>query len=251
MSVTDTLSSDNYRHLTSIEEGYFWFEGRILWIKSLISRYFDRSQVSTLSLADLGCGTGQVAKILNDEFSFKKVVLVDGHSYPIASWKDSQVCRLKQNLEEDLHFEEKVDLITCLDVLEHLKNDENFLKNVRKQLSQNGKLLLTVPAFSFLFSDWDKQWGHFRRYRIRDLKKTLQESGFSIEFSSYAWSFLLPAALLRLLSKHSHQEFPSVSKFVNGCLLTACRVEIALSRWFRIPLGTSVIVVAKPRCSEL
>ena len=76
------------------------------------------------------------------------------------------------------------------DVLEHIENDEVFLQDLSIKMNDGGVLLLSVPAFSSLWSSEDDIDGHFRRYTIATLRKVVQKTEFEIEYCSYFYSFL-------------------------------------------------------------
>ncbi|NBT58851.1 hypothetical protein EBT16_08725, partial [bacterium] len=130
--------------------------------------------------------------------------------------------------------------------MRHMKKDREFLSTVRSHLKPEGLLVLTVPAFSSLFSSWDELWGHYRRYSKSELQERLKANGFDILFASYFWSFLFPMAVLRKLSKKQETEFPTVKNGLNRFLIWSSQVELKISRFLRLPLGTSLIVVARP-----
>ena len=76
-------------------------------------------------------------------------------------FKNSDVRILNSNISS---LEEKFDTILYMDVIEHIENDIKELDQAISKLNKNGKLVIIVPAFSILFSDFDKSVGHFRRY---------------------------------------------------------------------------------------
>lgn len=94
------------------------------------------------------------------------------------------------------------DLVFALDVLEHLDDDALALREARRILVPGGLLLVTVPAWPFLWSEHDEALEHRRRYRRADLLNLLRGAGFEIERESY-FNFLLfgPAALYRLVRR--------------------------------------------------
>src|SRR5215510_9667171 len=72
------------------------------------------------------------------------------------------------------------DSIVCLNVLEHIEDDLFALAQMRDSLAPGGKLALLVPAHQFLYGEFDRAVGHFRRYSKRDLKERLQHTGFQV-----------------------------------------------------------------------
>jgi SAM-dependent methyltransferase len=94
------------------------------------------------------------------------------------------------------------------DVVEHISNDLCFLKTINFYMRPGGFLFITVPAYNILWSKEDVDAGHFRRYTLYELKKTLNKAGFKIEYATYIFSFLiLPIFLFRTI--------PDFFKFLN------------------------------------
>jgi SAM-dependent methyltransferase len=80
------------------------------------------------------------------------------------------------------------------DVIEHVRDDIAFVRSIRDLLAPGGKLYVTAPAYSFLWSDQDDLAGHFRRYTLQSLAATLQAAGLEVSFSTYFFR-LLPVAI--------------------------------------------------------
>jgi len=77
------------------------------------------------------------------------------------------------------------DTVVLINVLEHIEEDQKSLSNLYEILSDNGKIIIFVPAFNLLFGTIDKLVGHFRRYTKKDLRNKLEKSGFKVEKSFY------------------------------------------------------------------
>ena len=91
---------------------------------------------------------------------------------------------------------EKFDLVYSLNVLEHIENDMATLREIRRTMKNNAKLILYVPACPALFSAMDRSVGHYRRYKKSELRKKLNESGFLISQVRHVDSLGFFAALL-------------------------------------------------------
>jgi SAM-dependent methyltransferase len=142
-------------------------------------------------------------------------------------------------------------IAAALDVLEHHPHPERLLQEVRRVLTAQGTLIITVPAFQWMWSYADHVLGHYRRYTRRMLAAELEGAGFRIERISYFHSWLLPVAwLFRKIRAftgrtESADDLP-VPTIVNRILLGVCRVELWLMAWFDLPFGLSVFAVARP-----
>ncbi len=86
------------------------------------------------------------------------------------------------NIEKKKYFfgDMKFDCVVCLNVLEHIKNEEKALKNIHKLLKKGGKLILLVPAHKSLYSEFDRKIGHYRRYSLKEVSLKLNYSSFKV-----------------------------------------------------------------------
>jgi SAM-dependent methyltransferase len=142
-------------------------------------------------------------------------------------------------------------VVTMLDVLEHLEDDVAALREVARILRPGGIVLITVPAFSFLWSRHDELAHHYRRYRRFELCRRLREAGLEPQFVSYFNFFLFPAiALVRLATKalgirKEGSDFAATPVLLNGVLGALFGAERFLLRFMPLPFGVSVLAVAK------
>jgi len=143
-------------------------------------------------------------------------------------------------------------------VVEHIEKDKDFLLEINHYLTVDGILLITVPAYNFLWSNEDTDAGHFRRYTLRNLKKKLNEAGFKTIYSTYIFSFLiLPVFVFRTLpsflriaksgmEKYKKEHNVSGKGLVSKLLTNLLYYEMKQIRKNRkIPFGGSCLIVAK------
>ena len=90
-----------------------------------------------------------------------------------------------------------------LDVIEHIENDYDFLENtVNKLLKNDGKVIITVPAYQFLFGRHDIELKHYRRYNLKMMKELCNKTSFKIKKAHYFYaSLVLPRLISKLLNK--------------------------------------------------
>lgn len=132
------------------------------------------------------------------------------------------------------------DTVICLNVLEHIEDDRKALKRLHSLLKPHGRLALLVPAHPALYNGFDKGVGHFRRYRLPDLKRLLGETGFKPQ---RLWHFNALGAL---------------GWFVNGNLLRKTILPTGQMKLFdrlvpllkfeqrlTLPFGISIIAIAE------
>lgn len=162
------------------------------------------------------------------------------------------ITKAKQNKKIDVGFgdiekgkyffgDQKFDSIVCLNVLEHIKDDDSALNNLFKLLKKGGKLVLLVPAHQFLYGEIDMSISHFRRYNKPDLIKKLTGAGFKIQ-SSRNLNFLGALGWFvagKILKEKEVKEanikiFNRIAPFV-----------LPLEDLFEPPIGTSILTVAE------
>jgi 2-polyprenyl-3-methyl-5-hydroxy-6-metoxy-1,4-benzoquinol methylase len=101
----------------------------------------------------------------------------------------------------------RYDLVTAFDVVEHVEEDVRFLKTLRSRLTPEGRILVTVPAYSFLWSTFDEMNHHQRRYTRGGLRARLVQAGFLVERCTHFNTVLFPPiALVRLLEGRGRGE---------------------------------------------
>lgn len=133
------------------------------------------------------------------------------------------------------------DSAVLVNVLEHIKDDDGALLDLADALKPGGRLILWVPAFQLLYSDWDRQVGHYRRYRKGELGAKVTKAGFDLTEIRYvnsvgALGWLVLARMMRGNPTHKGQ----VKFFDSCCVPVLRRLE---SRW-AVPFGQSVFAVA-------
>lgn len=148
------------------------------------------------------------------------------------------------------------DLVTCLDVVEHLDDDTAALREMRRVLRPGGHLLVTVPAHPFLWGDQDEVNLHKRRYVADQLRERLIASGYTVVRLSYMNAVLFPpiaaVRMLRRLERRLRPRLPVQSDFrypapgpVNFALGHVFGAEGPILRRMDIPFGVSLFALAQ------
>lgn len=229
------------------EQNSFWFAHRLRCLTKVINRYPPKI------LLDIGGGNGQFSKHVQS-MNVETILLEPGTSGAYNALKNGVQHVINGSLQDAAFKNSSVDTISILDVLEHIEGDEQFLKEIHRILEVDGKLILTVPAYQFLYSDFDKEVGHYRRYTLKNLKQKLKNTGFEIEYRSYLFSFIpLPLLFGRLvLNKFKKKENRKATGHVkkSGLMGHILAPLLWIERGFiqnklRIPMGSSCLVVAK------
>ena len=244
---TSQIPDVHFESLAKLEASYWWHQSRLNWAEKIIRANFQ--EPSSLSVLDYGCGTGGFLHQLNSKIKFKASLGVDTAQEAI---KRTQIYSeyYKKIDPFDLNTIPGKDLIFLMDTLEHIEPAPVFLKNLLSRMDNGAHLLISVPAFSHLYSSWDKTVGHYRRYEKKYLTQLIDNAGGAILFKEYTFSYLYPAIMLtRVIGRAKYDndncEFPPVSPVLNRFLLQLNRIEIFCSKYFSFPFGSSLFCLIK------
>jgi len=244
-----------------VEDVHWWFVGRRRILLQVLNRYLGPNGSHQRRILDVGCGTGTMLTYLKS-FGDAEGVDIDEEAIGYCRERGLEGVRLGEaaNLPYDAA---SFDLVTALDVVEHLDDDEAAFAEIRRVLRPGGQLLVTVPAHRFLWGDQDEVNQHKRRYVAAELRQRLVATGFEIQRLSYMNALLFPPiAAARLLRRLEHRlrphtphqsDFrypaPSPLNFVLGHVFAA---EGAVLQRIDIPLGVSIMALAqKPKMTNL
>ena len=216
-----------------VEEKHPWFVARRALFGSLAG------DDKTAAIIDVGCGTGIFLQHLK-ELGYQNVAGVETSDGMRRKFRDSTIGVFQKIPERQFAK------LFLLDVLEHVQDDHDMLRETFNVLRPGGQLLLSVPAHPFLWSSHDETNRHFRRYRKRELREKLCSVGFIVERVSYWNMFLFPLCFLgRWLNgvgKGAGLEIGTPASFyIYGRLLC---LENWLFRIVNLPIGVSLISVA-------
>ncbi|MGB0408898.1 MAG: class I SAM-dependent methyltransferase [Opitutales bacterium] len=139
------------------------------------------------------------------------------------------------------------DTIINLDVIEHIKNDQEALNQIYEILAPSGRLLLSVPAHPFLYGPKDEQVGHYRRYSKSMLHERLDSAGFKnirIRYWNLA-GFLCVWLSLKVLNRQINETFRSSRRTRAQAMLNSL-----LRAWFQsienhLPMPTGLTLIAQ------
>ena len=241
------MDGEAYKEMIELQEKHWWFVARRDVIQSFMKLQMKES--STSKVLEIGCGVGGNVDLLSQSGNY---LGIDMHSPAIdyCSEKFPQFdfqCTRVEDIPQEFSSN-KFDSIYILDVLEHIDEQLAILKSTQNYLTQNGKILLTVPAFEFLWSPHDDFVHHVRRYTKNGLKETLEEAGYKVERISYFNSILFPLALIqrlsmRLLDKKLSTHLSTPPPVVNRFFQFIFAQEAWILKHINLPVGLSVIAV--------
>lgn len=242
-----------YEVLARAEPRHFWFAGRLSAIEAVVAPLV-RDRPDGYRVLEVGCGTGHVLAMLERVCVGGRLVGMDllPDGLPYARRRAS--CPLVQGSSSAPPFSVQFDLVGLFDVVEHLADDREFLNRSRALLKPGGALVLTVPAHQRLWSVVDERAHHCRRYGEADLRALLTRSGFRVEFLTPFLGVLYPmlrisrALASRRASRDTIRDELRVVPGLNAALTAVLRWEARrfLARRRRLPVGTSLLAVARP-----
>lgn len=142
----------------------------------------------------------------------------------------------------------------ALDVLEHHGSPEELLKEINRVLVPGGILMITVPAFQWMWSYADHVLGHYRRYTRGRLAEELRSCGLEPQRITYFHSWLLPAAWLfrklrALTGRTDSADDFALPELLNRVLLKLSILEMWLLKTIDLPFGLSVLAIARAGAS--
>jgi len=238
-----------FQQIFKCEKEHWWYRGRRELLKWVVAPLVTTNRSKIL---DVGCGGGYTLDLLT---AFGDVNGADISPQAVAHCRDNgfeNTILVEEN--RPLPFiKNNFDLITCLDVLEHIHDDQNCLLDIKRILAPSGYLVLFVPALHILWSKLDDGAHHYRRYTKRQLFERLKNCGYKVKKISY-FNFLLfpPIFLIRIFQKlyffqkNKWGVHPIIrSTWINKILMAIFRLDIVLLRWISPVFGVSIFAVAQ------
>ncbi|HMD56631.1 MAG TPA: class I SAM-dependent methyltransferase [Solirubrobacteraceae bacterium] len=228
------------------EDRHWWYRGRRTVIESVVSGL---GLPPNARILDAGCGSGRNmleltrhGTVTGIELSQTSVVLARGR-------ETGDV--IAGSVLEMPFADASFDLAVSLDVIEHLQDDLLALRELRRTVAPGGALVVTVPAYQWLWSGHDVINHHHRRYTRASLQRVAEQAGWRQARTTYFNSLLLPLAiLLRVLDRLNTKTTESSLDLwvppepLNRLLEQPLELEArAIARGGRIPAGLSLLAV--------
>jgi SAM-dependent methyltransferase len=239
-----------YEDMNRLERSHWWFVARREILAKVIGRYVSPGG----AILDVGCGTGFVLEELKDRY---EVHGLDAAEVAVDFCHQKGLPNVHLGILGETDFGRRdFDLVTFLDVIEHLDDDVAAMKNARALMKKDGLLLVTVPAFQFLWSAHDVVHHHRRRYTRTDLERAVRAAGFEPLYVSYFNTVLFPLIFsARMAGKLLGRDGASDAEhapptLLNKVLQAAFSAEKAVLPNLSMPFGVSLICLAKPAQSS-
>ena len=233
---------------------HFWLRGKYELVADRVRALLCRSKHWSRPprTLDAGCGPGNMLDILGQhgevfgsDLSHEALEFCRGRGY-------------RNVVEADLTAlpfpDATMDLVTCIDCLEHVEDDLGAIQEIHRILRPGGFIVVTVPAFMCLWGPHDEIYGHQRRYRAREVSDKLASAGFArvhVRYFEALW--FVPLLLMRkakqLVGLRSSDDFVSLPKPLNAIASALIHGEGRVLERVPAPFGVTILASAsKPTC---
>ena len=279
------MNPDEYTRMYQLEDRYWWFVGRRRLALRLLRKALGAgsgvsglgSRVTGLGsrvpdgevvdpknptphprpqtldptpprILDLGCGTGV---ILGEMTQWAEPIGLDISELALKFCQKRGLGNLVQARGEHLPIQTgSVDGVLALDIFEHIEDHNAAYKEAARVLKPGGALVLSVPAFRWLWGPHDVALMHFRRYTAAEMRRCLEDAGLQVERLSYSVFYLFPVVVLvRVLEKlkrgKPEASLPQLGSFFNNMLIGLQDVEASTIARTNLPWGSSVVAVGR------
>jgi len=252
------MKESNFDLYESFGDDFWYTKCRQDLIEKILKKHVFASKrkatKKNIKILDVGCGIGMNYKALR---SFGTVYNVDIDKKAVKICKKRGLKNVSigdaQNLKK---FKSKqFDLVTGIELVEHLPKDSLFIKEASRVLKDKGHLIISAPAFKFLWSEDDELAYHYRRYSVKQIKALVQ-SKFDIRLLSFRYFFLFPFSLIiffalklkKILGGQSTNSLATTPKFFNSVLNSIMTFENTLiSQNIKMPFGVGFVVLCQKR----
>jgi dolichyl-phosphate beta-glucosyltransferase len=225
---------------------HWWFRSKAAFVTGALRRHAPPG-CRDGRLVDLGAGAGGVTAQLG--WTPSRLVAVEGSPTLVQGARDAHALLAVAGTGERVPLRDGTAAVVCLlDVLEHLEDPAETLREAARLLEPGGRLVVTVPAHAWLWSGADELLGHVRRYTRPLLRQHLAEAGFTPVHLTHVFSWLVaPVWLRRRLTRGDGQAqlgLDQSSAVLDAIAFVLTRLELRLAGRVSLPAGTSVLCVA-------
>lgn len=235
-----------FQRMSGHDAEHWWFVAR---------RQILRDQIAALGLPpgacilEAGCGPGGNLAMLA-EFGAVTAFEPNETARRVATQRTGLPVRGGTLPDDSLFPPGSFDLVAAFDVIEHIEDDAGAVRSLALLLRPGAPFVMTVPAYSWLWSAHDERHHHKRRYTRKAVRRLVEGAGLAVEKCSYYNTLLTPLVVLRRgLGKLSSAGFrpddAMPGPFVNGLLRGIFASERHLLRYGSLPLGISILCVAR------
>jgi SAM-dependent methyltransferase len=240
------MERNAYEEMQVLESSHWWFRARREILADQIARL---SLPANSRILEVGAGTGGNLDLLR-RFGRVDAVEPDDASRAYATHKTGIAVQPGMLPDGLPNYEYAFDLVTALDVVEHVGADAESIAMLGRMLKPGGFLLTTVPAWAWLWSAHDEYHHHKRRYTLAEYRALFEAAGLNVRRATYFNTILFPLIVAVRLAKNAlgaaeadAQGLPG--PLINGCLQRLFASERWALRFVNLPLGVSILVIAE------
>jgi SAM-dependent methyltransferase len=238
------LDAHHLQELIDLEEGYWWHVAKRRLVGEILQRYLPAPGL----LVEGGIGSGRNLR------EYQRL----GYEIAGLDIMPESIARAHQVGLPNAYLHDLTDpwpiaagtarAVVLLDVLEHVPDPIRTLSYAVTALRKDGGVVITVPAYPRLYSQWDRKLGHYLRYTRSELLRQTAAAGLQPMYEGHWNSFSVPAAIVsrtlpRLRSADCGAVFPRVPRVLNQMLIGCASLERFVSRRIRVPIGLSLVGV--------
>ncbi len=255
------MQENAYRQFLELERTHWWFRGRRTVYFGLLDHVLAGRRCERI--LDLGCGYGGFlqglsahgARVYPSDISLESLRHCGERGFPAGVVSSGYALPYRDGA---------FDLVCLFDAIEHIPDDAAVMREVARVLAPGGLVLVTVPAYQFLYANNDRIAQHQRRYTRGMLRRVFEQAGLDVRRNTHSNVFLFPLILPTVLaikvleallprkvdSSHTNLSWP-IPGFVHDLLHGVFRAELPFSRRFDWPLGHSIAAIAgRPEISS-
>ena len=242
------MSPEAYVEMARTEDVHWWFVAR----RTILTRLLrSMSLKKDARILEVGSGTGGNLDMLS-QFGTVSALEMDDTARAMAKEKTGgQIDIRAGKCPGEIPFEDqKFDLICMFDVLEHIEQDVETLDALKGLLAPEGRMIITVPAYQWMWSAHDEFLHHHRRYSARDFKSKVNSVDLHILRLSHFNFLLFPIAfLVRMKDRLTKNDVPTGGspppKLVNWLLTRVFKNEALLLSFMNLPAGLSLVSILR------
>jgi len=225
----------------SFEKDHWWVRSRFGLLDRALGLLDPKA---SLAILEVGCGTGINLDYLETRCGprLASLIGVDPQANPGGQGR--------RRIQRELPSGELFDLILLMDVLEHVADPVALLSQLRAQLKPSGHLLVTVPAFSWLWTSFDQLAHHRKRYAFDELAAELRAAHCLIEENFFFFGMLFPFFVMQRLTlkwwpRGDARVFKPVPHWLNRLLYAMTRLELATWMPYNKYAGSTIVAIAR------
>lgn len=227
---------------------HWWLTSKYSILKDILRTQIP-SGTDLNPMLDVGCGGGvflrNISDVANQQFG------TDINYEILSNGKKNTLSETVSDAKQLPYKSESFSLVSVIDILEHVDDDEVAIQELFRVLRTGGWLLISVPAFMALFGEHDKLFGHYRRYSRNEITRKVTASGFHIKKATYIQPlFFLPLLIKRKFLTNKNNllgDFKTPHKVINGWLHRFVAFELFPLRYIDFPIGATILILAQKR----